>query len=117
MAYTQGGGSGGGSKMPWIIGGVVLVYCWYEGYLATWFPSIFGTTQSTTTVPYTSVATGSVNQSLAQVVGTPTVNNIASPVSPNVTTATPITAIPPRVNVGNQNILTISTPSRQMKEL
>lgn len=111
MAYAMGSG-GGDSKLPWIIGGLGLVYLWYEGYLATWFPSIFGASLSTTTVPYTSVATGSVNPTLTQVVGTPTINNISSPVIPNVTTATPISSIPNRMSSGSPNIVTISDPYR-----
>lgn len=76
MAYAQSGGDGG-SKMPWIIGGVALVYLWYEGYLASWFPSIFGTTAVATT-PANSVATGSTTLTANQTAGTPTLSQIAS---------------------------------------
>jgi hypothetical protein len=75
MAYAQSGGDS--SKMPLILGGVALVYLWYEGYLASWFPSIFGTSVASST-PTTSVATGSTTQTVSQASGIPSLTQLAS---------------------------------------
>ena len=76
MAYSQGGG--GDSKMPWIVGGAALLYLWYEGYLASWFPTIFGTTTVASTTPTTSVNTASTTPTVNQTAGVVTLPQVAS---------------------------------------
>jgi hypothetical protein len=97
MAYAQGSGDGG-SKMPWIIGGAALLYLWYEGYLAAWFPSVFGATTVANTTPTTSVATGSTTPTVNQTAGTPTVSQVTSPTNMIVKRPMPITTAPIHVN-------------------
>jgi hypothetical protein len=79
MPYVrQGSGGDSGSKMPLIIGGVALVYLWYQGYLAAWFPSVFGTTNPVASTPVTSVATGSTTLTANQTAGIATLTQLAS---------------------------------------
>ena len=77
MAYSQGGG-GGDSKMPWIVGGAALLYLWYEGYLASWFPTIFGTTTVASTTPTTSVNTASTTATVNQAAGVVTLPQVTA---------------------------------------